>query len=66
MSKAWKSLAEDELLWFWLSQKNGWDMDVIAVEECQWKARVKNHYMKRMKVNNNWRVSEEMRCGVLI
>ncbi|CAH1802157.1 unnamed protein product [Owenia fusiformis] len=55
VSKAWQSLAEDELLWCTLSHRAGYDLHLDTVAENGWKQRFKDNLATAKNLQNNWR-----------
>ncbi|KAL8573819.1 hypothetical protein ACOMHN_019093 [Nucella lapillus] len=45
VSKSWRSLAEDELLWCNISHSLGFETDALTVEHSNWKSRIRHKTM---------------------
>ncbi|XP_052073277.1 F-box/WD repeat-containing protein 8-like [Mytilus californianus] len=55
VSKSWKSLADDELLWCRICHKLGYEQDTDAVEKRKWKTVVRHHIEVERKLVYNWK-----------
>ncbi|KAL5016121.1 hypothetical protein ScPMuIL_005710 [Solemya velum] len=55
VSKSWKYIAEDELLWYRIYHKLGYPTDKSALEETRWKAIVKERIERKNAVIRNWK-----------
>ncbi|KAK3083875.1 hypothetical protein FSP39_004459 [Pinctada imbricata] len=55
VSKSWKSLAEDELLWCNICHKLGFDEDSTAIEREGWKEIVQRYVERRNTLHLNWK-----------
>lgn len=63
VSKSWKSLAEDELLWCKICHELGCEEDTLAVERIDWKEIVRQSVSHKKLVLSNWKVN--WRCRSL-
>lgn len=63
VSKSWKSLAEDELLWCKICHELGYEEDTLAVERIDWKEIVRQSVSHKKLVLSNWKV--KWRCRSL-
>ena len=59
VSKSWKSLAEDELLWSQICHKLGHENDMSTSERDEWKEIVKIHTLRDLNLKTNWKVSPD-------
>lgn len=55
VSKSWKSLAEDELLWCKICHELGCEEDTLAVERIDWKEIVRQSVSHKKLVLSNWK-----------
>ncbi|XP_067651145.1 F-box/WD repeat-containing protein 8-like [Haliotis asinina] len=55
VSKSWRSLADDELLWCQICHQLGYDQDVCALEKSNWKNVVRSHVQQRQTLITNWK-----------
>lgn len=55
VSKSWKSLADDELLWCHICHELGYEREAQAVEKTKWKAVVRQHVEHERKLVYNWK-----------
>jgi F-box/WD-40 domain protein 8 len=56
VSKSWRSLAEDELLWCQVCHQLGFEQDTLTVERDNWKSRVKQYVVIKRTLELNWKV----------
>ncbi|XP_071110859.1 F-box/WD repeat-containing protein 8-like [Haliotis cracherodii] len=55
VSKSWRSLADDELLWCQVCHQLGYDQDVFTLEKTNWKNVVRHHIQQRRTLITNWK-----------
>ncbi|XP_025089538.1 F-box/WD repeat-containing protein 8-like isoform X1 [Pomacea canaliculata] len=55
VSKSWRSLAEDELLWCRLCHQLGFEQEKVTVECADWKRRVQHYTILNRTLDHNWK-----------
>lgn len=57
VSKSWKILAEDELIWYRVGCKLGYvrERDYAAVDKVNWKAFVRDSVLEERELRRNWK-----------
>ncbi|KAL8589460.1 hypothetical protein ACOMHN_061671 [Nucella lapillus] len=55
VSKSWRSLAEDELLWCNISHSLGFETDPLTVEHSNWKSRIRQYVSIKQTLELNWK-----------
>ncbi len=57
VSKSWKMLAEDELIWYRVGCKLGYvpDRDCTAIDRTNWKALVRDSFLDERELRRNWK-----------
>ncbi|XP_069136155.1 F-box/WD repeat-containing protein 8-like [Argopecten irradians] len=55
VSRSWRSLAEDELLWCNLCHSLGYEQDQVTRDRGQWKAIVRENVTKDKQIISNWK-----------
>ncbi|XP_064620513.1 F-box/WD repeat-containing protein 8-like [Lineus longissimus] len=55
VSKSWRSLAEDELLWCMVCHKMGYDKELVTASHEDWKGRVRETYSSNKSLIYNWK-----------
>ena len=55
VSKAWKFLSEDELIWYRVGCKLGYVQDCAAVDRADWKACVRESMLEERELRRNWK-----------
>ncbi|XP_076472891.1 F-box/WD repeat-containing protein 8-like isoform X2 [Babylonia areolata] len=55
VSKSWRSLAEDELLWCRICHTLGFEKDTLTVEYSDWKSRVRQYTIIKRNLELNWK-----------
>ena len=58
VSKSWRSLAEDELLWCRICHRLGFEKDTLTVEHSNWKSRVRHYSIVKQTLELNWKVGQ--------
>lgn len=56
VSRTWKVLAEDEVLWYRLCQQEGYLLDVSISDRPCWKLALKDCRAKERALRTNWKV----------
>ncbi|KAK2148611.1 hypothetical protein LSH36_489g01066 [Paralvinella palmiformis] len=56
VSKAWKSLAEDELLWNQICRHLDYEDSTATVEKSRWKEIVREQVLKERQLRQNWKM----------
>ncbi|KAJ8312956.1 hypothetical protein KUTeg_010329 [Tegillarca granosa] len=55
VSRSWRSLAEDELLWCSICHRKGYEESFHTVDRANWKMIVRNHVETKRRLDLNWR-----------
>ncbi|XP_022341648.2 F-box/WD repeat-containing protein 8-like [Crassostrea virginica] len=55
VSKSWKSLAEDELLWCKICHDLGYEEDTLTIEKVDWKDIVRQNISRKNLILSNWK-----------
>ncbi|NXF92189.1 FBXW8 protein, partial [Eubucco bourcierii] len=55
VSRTWKVLAEDEVLWYRLCQQEGYLLDANISAHCSWKLALKNCHARERTLTTNWK-----------
>ncbi|XP_064024320.1 F-box/WD repeat-containing protein 8 isoform X1 [Pogoniulus pusillus] len=55
VSRTWKVLAEDEVLWYRLCQQEGYLLDASISAHCSWKLALKNCHARERTLTTNWK-----------
>ncbi|BFZ04602.1 hypothetical protein BsWGS_07641 [Bradybaena similaris] len=55
VSHSWRSLADDELLWWSVCHSLGYDTDLHVSEGHGWKEKVRQHVEEKRLLNANWK-----------
>lgn len=63
VSKSWKVLAEDELIWFHVGCKLGYvqERDCAAIDKVNWKGFIRDSILEERELRRNWK---ERICGL--
>ncbi|ESO82423.1 hypothetical protein LOTGIDRAFT_237021 [Lottia gigantea] len=55
VSKSWRSLADDELLWCRICHRLGYEGEITAVEKYGWKGILRNYVERKKTLISNWK-----------
>ena len=56
VSRAWRSLAEDEVLWLQLSHQYGYNMENKSTDDLNWKSIFREKRVRQQNLTANWKV----------
>ena len=56
VSRAWRSLAEDEVLWLQLSHQYGYNMENKSTDDLNWKSIFREKQVRQQNLTANWKV----------
>lgn len=59
VSRSWKSLGDDELLWCQICHSLGYDTELHVSEGEGWKAKVQRYIRQKRLLNANWKVGHD-------
>ncbi|ELU16864.1 hypothetical protein CAPTEDRAFT_225676 [Capitella teleta] len=56
VSRAWKSLAEDDFLWSEICHRFGWEQNSSTIDHQEWKEVVREHVTRENDTQYNWKM----------